>query len=77
LSDADIIVLLNLRTKSLLVGDLNTNNPAWSSQVSNLSGKKLLDLIDNDSQISVPQQPTHYTPQETGEMVYTVLHKNV
>jgi hypothetical protein len=43
--DADITEILNLRTKSILVGDLNVKNPAWNSKVSNPSCLKLLDLI--------------------------------
>jgi hypothetical protein len=47
--------------------------PIWNSQVSNPSNKKLLDLTDdNDFQISAL-----YSPQETGDVLNTVLNKNV
>jgi hypothetical protein len=41
--DADITELLNLRTKSILEGDLNAKHPVWNGKVSNPSGFKLLD----------------------------------
>jgi hypothetical protein len=45
--DADITELLNLRTKSILAGDLNAKQPVWNSQVSNFSGLNLLNLFVN------------------------------
>jgi exonuclease III len=36
-NDADIIELLNFRSKSLLAGDLNAKHPFWNSVVSNPS----------------------------------------
>jgi hypothetical protein len=57
----DISNLVNLRNKSLLAGDLNVKNPAWSSHTSIPSGEKFLTLlINNDFQISAPPSPTHY-----------------
>jgi hypothetical protein len=38
---------------------------------------RLLDLQDNDFQISVPRGPTHYTPQGSGDVLGTVGHRNV
>jgi hypothetical protein len=59
---ADVTVLLNVRKKSLLAGDLNPKNPVWNSQFSNPSGEKLSTLlINNDFHISASQSPTHYT----------------
>jgi hypothetical protein len=43
--DADITELSNLRTKSILTGDLNAKHPVWDSKISNPSGLKLLDLF--------------------------------
>jgi len=53
-------ILLYLRTKFLLAGDLNVKFPLWKIQVSNSSGEKLLKLFDNnDFQLLAPQSPTH------------------
>jgi len=43
----DTIHLVNLRNKSVLAGDLNAKNPAWSSHTSNPSGEKFLTLLIN------------------------------
>jgi hypothetical protein len=53
--DADITELLNLRTKSILAGNLNAKHLVWNSKVSNPSGLKLLDLFVNcNFEISAP-----------------------
>jgi hypothetical protein len=63
--DADITELLNLRTKSILAGDLNANHPVWNSKVSYL---KPLDLFVNSNfDISVPQHPTHFVSDGRGD----------
>jgi hypothetical protein len=76
-SDADIINLLSFRNKYLLADDQNVKKPVWDIQVSNPSGKKLLELFDNYCQISAPQYPTHYTTQGNDDMVNILLHKSV
>jgi hypothetical protein len=76
--DADITELLNLGTKSILAGDLNAKHPVWNSKVSNLSGLKLLDLFVNcDFEISAPQHQTHFVPNERGDVLDIVVHKDV
>jgi hypothetical protein len=76
--DADIIELLNLRTQSILAGDLNAKNPVWNSQVSNPSTLKLLDLFLNcNFEISAPQHPTHFIPDGRGDVLDIVVHKDV
>jgi len=76
-SDADIMQLLTLRRKAVLAGDLNAKNPFWNSAVSNPSGEKLLDLFDNEFEISAPQSPTHYSPSGNGDVLDIVVHQNV
>jgi len=61
-----------------LAGDLNAKNPFCNSAVSNSSGEKLLDLLDNnDFEISAPQGPTHYSPAGNGDVLDIVVHQNV
>jgi hypothetical protein len=76
--DTDIKELLRLKDKSVLAGDLNAKHPVWNSQISNRTGKRLLNLQDNsDFQISAPQCPTHCTPSGNGDVLDIVLHRNV
>jgi hypothetical protein len=78
LKDADIIELLKFRRKSVLAGDLNAKHPFWDSSVSDLSGKKLLDLFDtSDFEILAPQCCTHYSPAGNGDVLDIVVHQNV
>jgi hypothetical protein len=61
-----------------LAGDLNAKHPSWNSAVSNPSGQKLLQLFDvSDFEISAPQCPTHYSPVGNGDVLDTVVHKNI
>jgi hypothetical protein len=77
-SDADIIEFLSFRCKSILAGDLNAKHLLWNSAVSNPSGEKLLHLFGvHQFEISVPQQPTHYSPVGYGDMLDIVVRKNV
>jgi hypothetical protein len=77
-NDADIIELLSFRHKPILAGDLKAKHPFWNSVVSNLSGRKLLNLLHiNEFEISAPQCSTHYSPVGNGDMLDTVVHKNV
>jgi hypothetical protein len=77
-SDADIAELLSLRHKCIFAGDLNAEHPSWNSAVSNPSGEKLLYLFDaSDFQISAPQCPTHYSPVENGDVLDSMVHKNI
>jgi hypothetical protein len=77
-SDTDITVLLGLRNKSILAGDLNAKHLVWNSKVSNPSGLKLLELFVNSNfKISSPQCPTHYTPDGRSNVLNTVIHQNV
>jgi hypothetical protein len=77
-NDADITELLVLRHKALMAGDLNAKHPFWNSAVSNPSGAKLLKLLYiNELEISSPQCPTHYCTMINGDMLDTVVHKNV
>jgi hypothetical protein len=70
--------LLSLWSKSLLIGDPKSKNPALNSQVSNPSGEKLFELFNNnDFHISVPQHSPHYTSQGTGDVFDIVLNKHV
>jgi hypothetical protein len=76
--EADITELLNLRTKSILAGDLNAKHPVWNSKVSNPSGLKLLGLFINcNFEISAPQHPTHFVPDGRGDVLDIVVHKDV
>jgi hypothetical protein len=76
--DADITELLNLRTKSILAGDLNAKHPVWNSNVSNPSGLKLLDLFVNcNFDISAPQHTTHFVPNGRGDVLNIVAHNDV
>jgi hypothetical protein len=76
--DADITQLLNLRTKSILAGDLNAKHPVWNSKVSNPSRLKLLDLFVNcNFEISAPQYPTHFVPNGRGDVLDIVVYKDV
>jgi hypothetical protein len=73
--EADIIELLSFRHKSILTDDLNAKHPCWNSVVSNLSGKKLLDLFDvNEFEISALQCPSHYSPAGNGNVLDIVVH---
>jgi hypothetical protein len=47
-SDANFPVLLNIRNKCILAGDMNAKEKIWNSAVSNPSGKELLKLFDLD-----------------------------
>jgi hypothetical protein len=77
-SDAEISELLSLRHKCILAVDLNAKHPSWNSAVSNPSGEKLLQYFDrNDFEISVPQCPTHYSPEGSGDVLDIVVHKNI
>jgi hypothetical protein len=77
-SDADIAELLSLRHKCTLTGDLNAKHPSWNSTVSNPSGEKLLQLFDvSDFEIPEPQCPTHYSLVGNGDVLDTVVHKNI
>jgi hypothetical protein len=68
--DVDITELLNLRSKSILAGDLNAKHPAWNSKVSYPSCLKLLDLFVNcNFEISAPQHPTHFVPNGRGDVL--------
>jgi hypothetical protein len=70
--------ILNLRTKSILAGDLNAKQPVWNSKVSNTSGLKLLDLYFNcNFEISAPQHPTHLVPNGRGDVLDIVAHRDV
>jgi hypothetical protein len=77
-SDAHIAELVNFRHKCILAGDLNAKHPSWNSAVSNTSGEKLLQFFDgNDFEISAPQCPPHYSPGGNGDILDTVVHKNI
>jgi hypothetical protein len=77
-NDTDITELLSFRHKSLLAGDPNAKHPFWNSVVSNPSGMKLLNLLYiNEFEISAPLCPTHYSFVGNGDMLDTVVHKNV
>jgi hypothetical protein len=77
-SDADIIELLSLRSKSILAGDLNAKNPFWNSAVSNTSGDKIFHFFDvNQFEISESQCPTHYSPSRYGDVLDIVVHQNI
>jgi len=57
--------------------ELIDKNPVWNSEVPNSSGENLLESLENnDFQISVPQCPTCYTPQN-GDMLHIALHHKV
>jgi hypothetical protein len=74
----DITEFLNLRTKSILAGDLNAKHPIWNSKVSNPSGFKLLNLLVNcNFETSAPQNPTHFVPNGRGDVLDIVVHKDV
>jgi hypothetical protein len=76
--DTDINELLSLRNKTVLASYLNAKYSVWSSQISNRSGTRLLNLQDkSDFQISAPRHPTHYTPSGKGDVLDIVLHRNV
>jgi hypothetical protein len=76
--DADITELLNLRRKSNLAGDLNAKYPVWNSTVSKPSGLKFLDLFVNcNFEISAPRNPTHFVPDERGDVLDIVVHRDV
>jgi hypothetical protein len=76
--DTDINEILSLRNKTVLAGDLNAKDPVWNSQISNRSGKRLLNLQDNsDFQLSAPRYPTHYIPSGNGDVLDIVLRRNV
>jgi hypothetical protein len=74
----DIIELLRFRNKCILAGDLNAKHLFWNSVVSNPSGGTLLQLFDiNELEITAPQCPTHYSPAVNGDMLDTVVLKNI
>jgi endonuclease/exonuclease/phosphatase (EEP) superfamily protein YafD len=76
--DADITEFLNLRQKSILAGDLNAKDPVWNSEVSNPSCLKILDLFVNfNFEILAPQHPTHSVPNGRGDVLDTVVHRDV
>jgi endonuclease/exonuclease/phosphatase family metal-dependent hydrolase len=76
-SDADIAELLSLRHKCILAGDLNAKHPSWNSTVSNPSGEKLLLFDAGDFKISAPQCPTHYSTVGNGDILDSVVNKNI
>jgi hypothetical protein len=75
--DADITELLNLRTKSILAGDLNAKHPVWNSKVSNTLGFKLLDLFNCNFEISAPQHPTHFVADGRSDVLDIVVYRDV
>jgi hypothetical protein len=69
--------LLSLKRKSLLA-DLNAKYPFWNTIISNISGAKLLNLLHtNEFGGPAPQCPTHYSRVGNGDVLDTVVHKNV
>jgi hypothetical protein len=77
-NDAEIMEILSFRYKLLLAGDLNGKYSFWNSAVSNISGAKLLNLLQiNKFEISAPQCPTHYSLAGNGDVLDIVMHKNV
>jgi hypothetical protein len=61
-----------------LAGNPNDKNPFWNSEVSNLSGDKLLYLFDvNQFEISAPLCPAHYSPSWNGDVLDIVVHQNI
>jgi hypothetical protein len=76
--DEDITELFNLRTKSILAGDLNAQHPVWNSKVSNPSGLKLLDLfVTGNFEISAAKYSTNFVPNGRGDVLDIVFHKDI
>jgi hypothetical protein len=61
-----------------LAGDLNAKHPLWNSAVSNPSGERLLQSFHvNDSEISTPQKPTHYSPAGNADVLGIEIHQSI
>jgi hypothetical protein len=76
-NDVGIIEFWSIRHKPLLEGYLNANHSFWNSVVSNISVVKLLNLLHiNESEISAPQSPIHYSPVGNSDILDTVVHRS-
>jgi hypothetical protein len=61
-----------------VASDLNAKHPVWSSNFSNPSGLKLVDLFVNcNFEISKPQHPTHFEPNGRCDVLDIVAHKDI
>jgi hypothetical protein len=77
-SDTDVNDLLILRNKTVLMGDLNSKDPVWNSQISIKLVTNLLNLQDKtDFHISAPRYQTQYIPSGNGDMLVKRLQRNV
>jgi hypothetical protein len=62
--------LLGSRNKSIVAGDLNAKLPVWNSEVSNISGLKILALfVSSYFEISAPQCSTRFTTDGRGDVL--------
>jgi hypothetical protein len=69
-SEAVISEIISYKRKSILAGDLNAKHPFWNSEISNLSGEKLMALFDlTEFEISAPQCSTHYSSAGNGDVL--------
>jgi hypothetical protein len=61
-----------------LAGDLKAKHPFWNSTVSNPSGEKLMALFYlHEVKVLAPQCPPHDFPAGNGDVLDTVVHKNI
>lgn len=63
----------------ILIGDLNTNNnTSWDSNRTNVSGRQLFTFYEeNDIQLYIPTEPTHYEATDNINMLHIGISKNV
>jgi hypothetical protein len=74
--DADITELLNFKYKAILAVDWNTKHAFWNSTSSNPLWKNLFVFFDkNDSEISAPHCPTHYSPEGNCDVLDIVVRQ--
>jgi hypothetical protein len=66
-SDININKLLRFKKKFILAGVLNAKYPFWNNAFRNPTGKKT----------SGPQHPFHYSLEDKGDKLNTVVHQNI
>jgi hypothetical protein len=73
-----ITELWGFTNKSNLIGDRNAKHLVWNSKVPKPADLKLLELfVDSNLNISAAQCCTHYTPDERGDVLDTVVYMNM
>lgn len=78
ITNADLESLFHLNRKTILLGDLNAKHRIWGCHTTNASGRALFDFFEqNDVQLHIPSNPTHYAAQGRPEILDIAITKNI